>query len=115
MPPSEDEIKAQLMAQAEAAIEKLLAQRKQQGAPNLSDIEEMALEFRQEIGEKVTQVLADNAQDERAVGPRCPTCRQEMHNKGRKRRRVVTRSGEIDIERTYFYCEHCKQGFFPSG
>lgn len=115
MPPSEEEIKAQLMTEAEAAIDKLLSERKKREEPNLTDIEDMALAFRQELGEKATQVLADSAKGERVPGPKCPTCGQEMRNKGRKRRRVVTRSGEIELERTYYYCEHCKQGFFPSG
>lgn len=115
MAPSEEEIKAQLMAEAEAAIDKLLAERKMQGPPHLTDIEDMVLVFRQELGEKATQVLAESAKSESVPGPSCPTCGREMHNKGRKRRRVVTRSGEIEVERTYYYCEHCKQGFFPSG
>lgn len=115
MSPSEEEIKAQLMAEAEAAIDKLLKQRKAHTMPSLTEIEDMALVFRQELGEKATQALADSVKGERIPGPSCPTCGKEMHNKGRKRRRVVTRSGEIKLERTYYYCEHCKQGFFPSG
>ena len=115
MTSSEEEIKAQLMAEAEAAIDKLMAQRREQTTLTLTEIEDMALGFRQELGEKATQALAESVQSERVPGPSCPICGKEMHNKGRKRRHVVTRSGEIKLERTYYYCEHCKQGFFPSG
>lgn len=115
MRPTEDDVKARLMAKAEAAIDRLLAKQKGQEAMTLSEIEELALDLRQEIGEKATQVLADTTEDASVPGPSCPTCGEEMHSKGRKRRRVVTRSGEIEVERTYYYCERCKQGFFPPG
>jgi tRNA(Ile2) C34 agmatinyltransferase TiaS len=115
MPLTEDDIKARLLAEAEVAIEKMLAKRQRQAALTLTEIEQLALDLRQEVGEKATQVLADAGEVVNVPGPKCPACGTEMHSKGRKRRRVVTRSGEIELERTYYYCERCKQGFFPPG
>jgi hypothetical protein len=115
MPSSDEKIKAQLIAEAEAAIDRLLARRHSHSEMTLTEIEELALDFRQEIGEKATQVLAGDVAAAGVPGPSCAECGAEMHNKGRKRRRVVTRSGDIHVERTYYYCERCKQGFFPPG
>jgi tRNA(Ile2) C34 agmatinyltransferase TiaS len=115
MPLTDDDMKACLQAEAEAAIENMLAKRKRQEALTLTEIEQLALDLRQEIGERTTQVLVDAMGEASVPGPTCPTCGREMHSKGRKRRQVVTRSGEIDLERTYYYCERCKQGFFPPG
>jgi transposase-like protein len=81
----------------------------------LTEIEDLALDLRQAIGEKATQVLAEATEAESVPGPACPTCGEEMHTKGKKRRRVVTRSGEVELERSSYYCEGCQQGFFPPG
>lgn len=115
MPPTDEEIKARLMAETEEAIDRMLVKRKTQERTSLTEIERLALDLRQEVGEKATQVLVNAAEGPSVSGPKCPTCGEEMHSKGRKRRRVVTRSGEIDLGRTYYYCERCKQGFFPPG
>lgn len=112
---NEEELKARLMAEAEAAIDRLLAQRRSKGQHTLTEIEQMALKLRQEVGAKATGILVEAEREESGPRPKCEKCGQEMHNKGRKRRRVVTGSGEIDIERTYYYCEGCKRGVFPSG
>ena len=115
MPATEDELKARLMREAESAIDRMLAQRKTKEGMTLSDIEHWVLELRREVGEKVTQVLAETVEEQVVPGPECPTCGEEMHYQGRKTRRVVTRSGEISVRRAYYYCEPCRQGFFPPG
>jgi len=115
MPSRDDDLKTRLMAEAEAAIDRMLAKRKPQADLTLTEIEDLALAMRQEVGERTTQLLAEVSGEAIGPGPQCPMCGEEMHSKGRKRRRVVTRSGEIDVERTYYYCERCKQGFFSPG
>jgi predicted RNA-binding Zn-ribbon protein involved in translation (DUF1610 family) len=50
-----------------------------------------------------------------APGPKCPECGKEMRYKGLKDRGLATSVGEIELERAYFYCPDCKQGFFPPG
>jgi hypothetical protein len=32
-----------------------------------------------------------------------------------KRKYVVTETGEVEVERAYYYCETCKRGIFPPG
>ncbi len=78
----------------------------------LREIEEMALKVRAQIGEEVTQALLARQAPVAVPGPVCEGCGQEMHNKGLKKRRVVSRSGEVRWERPYYYCETCQRGFF---
>jgi DNA repair exonuclease SbcCD ATPase subunit len=115
MGPDKKRTKVQLMDAAEKAIEDILAKQENSEVMSLTEIEELVLELRQEFGKGATQALVEEAEEERGPGPICPTCGQEMRNKGRKRRRVVTRSGEVEMERMYYYCEKCRAGFFPPG
>jgi hypothetical protein len=115
MPEPNAELKARMKAEAEAAIDELLAQRKAPAAASLADIERVvraaSLQFEQAL---TTELLAESAA-ELPVWPTCPQCRQKMKNKGKRRRRVVTETGEVEIERHYYYCAACGQGLFPPG
>jgi uncharacterized protein with PIN domain len=115
MPTSRDELKARLMADAEAAIEKLLAERVAPAEASLGDIERVALNAGQQLEEAIASVLAAESAVELPPWPTCPKCGQKMRNKGRRSRRLVTRAGEVTIERTYYYCPSCREGLFPPG
>ena len=108
---SKEELKAQMMAKAEAAIDKLLAEKKPADEITLTEIEQLALQAGAEIEQKVTQALVEASQEEmQAPEPMCPECGKPMHGKGRKRKRIVTESGEVEVERAYYYCEACVMG-----
>lgn len=51
----------------------------------------------------------------RGPGPKCTGCGGEMYSKGKKRRQVLTSQGEIELERSYHYCDRCRSGIFPPG
>ncbi len=51
----------------------------------------------------------------RGPGPKCAGCGGEMYSKGKKRRQVLTSQGEIELERSYHYCDGCRSGIFPPG
>jgi hypothetical protein len=51
----------------------------------------------------------------RGPGPQCAGCGGEMYSKGKKRRHVLTSQGEIELERSYHYCQQCRSGIFPPG
>lgn len=110
---NKDELKANLLKAYEAQLDKRLTDL---GAElSLSEIEEVALELRGQVSEDITQALVDQ-QGQRVVPDEyCPSCGCRMRNKGRKPRRIVTRSGEVEVERTYYYCETCQAGHFPPG
>lgn len=43
----------------------------------------------------------------------CPGCKRDLKSRGVHVRVVETMAGEIPLERPYFYCTSCKQGFYP--
>jgi hypothetical protein len=79
----------------------------------LSEIKDIVLAVRVRIGEVMTQELVAKQAPQAVPGPVCEGCGREMHYKGRKKRRIVTRSGEVDWERAYYYCPRCRRGLFP--
>ena len=113
MPLNKAEVKTRLLKAYEARLDKQLADLKEE--LSLAEIEEVALALRGQVSEDVTQALVN--QQSRHVLPDeyCPTCGSRMRNKGRKRRGVLTRSGEAEVERPYYYCETCQTGHFPPG
>ena len=106
------ELKARLLARVEATIDRLLADERLSETMKLSEIEAVigvsAADFRQ-------GVLAELVADQQATATTCPDCGGALHNKGHRRKRVVTLRGEVDIERTYYQCRACGRGYFPPG
>jgi DNA repair exonuclease SbcCD ATPase subunit len=116
MGPSKEELKAQMMAKAEAAIDKLLAKKKPAEEISLTEIEQLALQAGAEIQQEVTSALVEASRDPVEVPePTCPECGKPMRYKAHKKKRIVTASGEVEVERAYYYCAACKRGVFPPG
>src|SRR5262245_15334513 len=110
---NKETLKAELMGQAAAAIDELLAGRKAQNT--LSEIENLVQATGQVIQQQLTRTLLNLESQPNGPGPVCEECGQEMRYKGPKKRQLVTSTGEVDIERGYYYCERCKWGYFPPG
>ena len=114
MPTSRETLKAQLLAQAEAAIDELLAKKKVAAVASLADIEQVVRQAGDTIQEAMTTALLQESGAElTAQWPTCPTCGQRLLAKGKRSRRVVTETGEAVIVRDYYYCRHCRKGVFP--
>ncbi|MBP7694293.1 MAG: transposase family protein [Anaerolineales bacterium] len=107
------ELKARLMAQAEAAIEQMLAQRVAPAKASLADIERVT-RTTGELFEQasVTELVAASG-TAFSNWPVCPECGQKMKYKGSRRRRMVTETGEVALQRAYYHCAACKCGVFP--
>ena len=107
-------IKGELMAAAEASIEKLLQWSEQQEKPNLGAIEQIVLEIRQTMSKTMAEaVIEQQAAVQPVPGPACPECGGEMRYKDKHRKQVTSWVGELTLERGYYYCDHCKRGLFP--
>jgi uncharacterized protein with PIN domain len=112
MPHSDDKLKARMMARAEAAIAAMLAERSKKSELDLGDIEHLAREVGQRVMQEITAGLAE-AEAEMEEATNCPECGQVLRYKGTKGRNLVTDTGEVHIERGYYYCPSCRKGLFP--
>jgi hypothetical protein len=110
-----EELRQRYMAKAEAIFEAAWARGEEEGL-SLSQIEETVNELKFELtGLLVESMVEIQARRQKGPGPKCASCGGEMYSKGKKRRRVVTSQGEIEVERTYQYCDACRSGLFPPG
>jgi hypothetical protein len=107
------ELKAKLLANYETMLDEVLSQGQER--LTLTEIEELALGARTEVGKQVTAALLEAGQGQNTAVLRCKECGQVLHNKGEKHRYLRTRSGEVELERIYYYCPQCRAGLFPPG
>jgi uncharacterized protein YbaR (Trm112 family) len=113
---AEDELKARLMVEMEGEIEKLLAEAEDRGSATLTEIERVVGEAGRRIQQRIAERLVEEAA--RAQGQErvaCPECGGKLRYKGQTGRWIATTSGEVKVERGYFYCEACGRGVFPPG
>lgn len=112
MPSSRAELKAKLLARAEAAIEAMLQDERLHEKMTLSEIEQVIgqseADFRQAALEEIIAMQQESAK-------RCPLCGGRLENKGKRRKQVISLRGETTIERTYYQCQQCGRGYFPPG
>ena len=112
---SKEELRERYLAKAEAIFEVAWARGEREGL-TLSQIEETVGELKFELtGLLVESMVEVQARRQMGPGPKCASCGGEMYSKGKKRRRVVTSQGEIEVERGYHYCDECGRGLFPPG
>ncbi len=110
-----EQLKAELMTQAERAIEQLIGWSDDTPQPTLAQIEDIVLKLHKQLSEQMAQtVLAEQAATTQSVpGPSCPTCGREMRYKGDKAHPVESRIGTIKVQRSYYCCSYCRKGLFP--
>ena len=114
MSPNAQDLKAQMMAEAEEAIDNLLAGVDEREGLMLSDIEQLVRTAGQRVMERFTQDLV--AAEAKVEGINiCPECGRKMRYKGQKARHLATETGEVSLKRAYYYCPRCRRGFFPPG
>jgi hypothetical protein len=83
--------------------------------PSLDALSRGVLGRRQELTAQVTEFLIRQRHTQ-ALGQKnapCPQCSRILPARGLVSRTVETLVGEVTLERPYFYCLECKQGFYP--
>lgn len=115
MPQNRDQLERELRAKAEEAIQNLLnALPDDANEITLSDLEDVT----GDLGKTVMQgTMASLSQTQQPKVERvwCEACERKMHKRGKRKRRVETVRGEIEIERAYYTCPQCGTGVFPPG
>lgn len=110
------EVKADLTELADEVIDELLDWTEATEAPTLTQIEDIVLQLRRRLSERMAQAVIEVQESSRPVpGPRCPQCGHEMHYKDMKHNTVESRVGHVPMERGYYYCATCRAGLFPPG
>lgn len=114
MKKSRSQKKAELQEASEKLIERLLDWGEKHERANLTMMEEEILRLRKAFGEEMLRVVIEGEESREPVeNPKCSECGRSMRNKGGKERELVSRLGEMEIERGYYYCPQCKAGVFP--
>lgn len=109
-----DELEEKLVGQAREAIRKLLDDLPDADKVTLSDMERATGVMGQRMMQETLQQLVTCDEGKQAE-IWCEGCGVRMTARGRRRKRVVTVRGEVEIERRYYVCPQCRQGRFPPG
>jgi hypothetical protein len=116
MASSRERRKVRMMREAERLVEELLEWADHTSEPNLTQIEDKVLELRQQFSEEMAREVIEGQEAKQPVkAPFCPKCKEKMTYKGQKRVKPQTWVGDVEIERGYYHCPRCKEGFFPPG
>jgi hypothetical protein len=111
---SEAQVRADLLAEAEALIDELLAWQRAADAPNLTEMEDQVLVLRQRLGQRLlAAVISEQEARQPAEPPCCPRCGATLRYKGQKGTTLTSRLGDVTVERGYYYCARCESGLFP--
>lgn len=105
-----DELRAKLLVEAEASIEKMLSDERMSKQMTLSEIEDVIGELESDFRQGV---LGEVMGEQESETKHCSDCGGKLRNKGKQSKRLVTLRGETDIERNYYQCEVCGKGIFP--
>ena len=111
---TEDELKARMKQQTDELIERVIRERKRSGENSLEEIEELAIEAGRRFREEVLQELAGEESEALEV-VYCERCGHRMESRGKRKREVVSRAGEVKVERRYYRCPQCGKRSFPPG
>ena len=112
--PSHAEIKAQMIRDAEKALEQMLAKRVSPDKATLSDIESVVRQAGEQWMQALTQTFVDESASDRTHDSlECLTCHGRLQVKGPREREVATDTGDVTVTRAYYYCPACATGVFP--
>ncbi len=111
-----EELRARLLAEAEKAINAMLAENPADNKMTLSDIEWLVGRMEQRVQANVLKELGQASREAHSVEvPVCERCGSRMQRRGMRPRQVVTDVGELTLERASYVCPGCGASLFPPG
>jgi hypothetical protein len=110
-----ERLEKELMEQAQESIRKMLAALPEAKDLTMSDMERLTGEMGGEVMQQTMQRLSETEQHELGKAVYCEACQTRMQKRGKRKKRVVTVRGEIEVERQYYVCSNCAAGYFPPG
>lgn len=110
-----EDLEKQLLEQAQQAIRKMLDELPEASEITLSDMEIATGGMGQTIMQQTLQALVEAKQQPLADEVRCQVCHKRLSRRGKRKKRLVTTRGEIEIERQYYVCPSCGVSYFPPG
>ena len=111
-----DELKARLLAEAEKAIDELLAEQPAAGTTSLDEIERLALKGGAPFEARVLKEFGqEEVEVEATVEPICEGWGSRMQRRGLHRRHVMTEAGSTRLDRAYDVCPDGGASLFPPG
>jgi len=115
MPTNHEQLKQELLEQAEKAIEKMLKELPEADEITLAGLEQATGDMGRAIMQQTLQSLMKVKQRTRPDEVWCEHCHERMSRRGQRKKRVVTVRGEVEAERQYYVCPSCGAGRFPPG
>ncbi len=112
---AEEELRAWLKGQADELVERVMRERKASGQNRLEDIEDLALDAGRGFREGVLRELSAAESDAASDAVVCDRCGHRMESRGRRKRVIVSRAGEVKVERRHYVCPECGKRSFPPG
>lgn len=84
----------------------------QENKPDLREISEAIQEFKQELSGALVQEVSHSLHQKHGTCT-CPCCGSRVSKLRDASRQIETKHGSSLLTRPYYYCRHCKTGFFP--
>ena len=115
MPSNRERLEQKLLEQAQQVIRKLLDDLPESSDIKLSDMESATGMMGQAMMQQTLQQLVESQQQAPVDDLRCESCHERMSRRGKRKRRIVTVRGEVEVKRVYYVCPKCGTGRFPPG
>ena len=116
MKKTREQLKTELRAQLEEAIERVLDWQEAHPRFTLTELEDFVLALRREMGEEIAGALVGQLGSKVVVeGVACEQCGTLMVYKGVGEKRIESRAGGLKVERGRYWCPDCQAGLFPPG
>lgn len=113
MPTNRETLEQKILEQAQQVVRKMLDDLPESSEITLRDMERATGMMGQALMHQTMQELVDSQHQTSVDELRCESCHKRMSRRGKRKRRIVTIRGEVEVERTYYVCPQCGTGRFP--